>query len=176
MSMFPVASFLVSGSSTGTISFNNIPKSFTNLQVRVFGRGTTSFSPGLSLYVTPIGLSVSSSKRHYLTTTGTTPAVSTNSDASAGLVASIADGGATSNVYSNTILDILDWASETKNITLKGISGFDTNANGATTFGSSLLVRSSGTITGFNFFTDGNWIDGSRIDVYGISTSSQSGA
>jgi len=173
--MYPIASQTISGSSTNTVTFDNIPKSFAHLQIRVFGRGTTTFSGGLSLYVSPIGYTFTTTKRHWIDGNGST--VGSSNDSGAGLAVVIADGGALSGVYSNVILDILDWANANKNITYRGIGGYDSNGGTShAVLASGLIVPSGGTITGFTVQTDGNWVAGSVISLYGISTSSVTGA
>lgn len=169
-----IAGSTVSGSSTTTLTFDNIPKTFPHIQFRVFGRGATAFSGGLSIYTNPIGMTNSALRRHALTGNGSS--ASSTTDAGIGLTSLIADGGATANVFANVIVDILDWASTTKNMTIRGIGGYDSNGSGIVSLSSGLIVPSGGTLTGFNLQTDGVWIAGSRIDLYGITTSSVTGA
>ena len=171
---FIASSGVVTGSSTTTLTFDNIPKTFAHIQFRIFGRGTTTFSGGLSVYLNPIGQLNSATRRHALTGNGST-AGSTN-DAGIGLTSLIADGGATSNVFANVIIDILDWANTNKNQVFRAIGGYDSNGSGIVSLASGLIVPSGGTLTGFNIQTDGNWVTGSRIDLYGIGVSEQTGA
>jgi hypothetical protein len=172
--MFHIASQTVGAGGAASITFDNIPKAYTHLQVRVFGRGTTNFSGGLSLYVSIIGNTISANRRHWLDGNGSS--VLSNSDTGAGISATIADAGATANVFSNVILDILDWSNASKNLTLRSIGGYDSNGAGHAVLASGLYVPSGGTITGFIFNTDGNWVQGSRFDLYGLTTSQATGA
>jgi hypothetical protein len=166
--MYPIQSVTISGSSTTTVSFANIPTNFTHLQLRVFGRGTTSFSAGLSLYINPVGSTASATRRHFISGNGSS--VSVNGDTGVGLLSIIADASENSNVFANVICDILDWNNTNKSITFRGIGGFDNNGNGVITLASGLFALSSGTTTGLNIVTDGNWVAGSVLSLYGITT------
>jgi hypothetical protein len=166
-----IATVVVPSGGQSSVTFSNIPSTFTHLQVRVSGRGTTTFSGGLSLYVSPIGPTSSATKRHWLDGNGSSSGSSY--DSGSGLVAVIADGGALSNVYSAVILDILDWSNTSKNITFRAIGGYDSNGGtGHSVLASGLVVLSGGTTTGFTFQTDGNWVQYSQISLYGIKAAS----
>jgi hypothetical protein len=166
--MHHIQSVTVPSNTADALIFQNIPTDFTHLQFRVFARGTTSFSSGLSLYVTPIGMSISASRRHLLNASGA--AVASGGDSGQGLSGLLADAGAVSNIYANVIVDMLDWNSTSKNLTMKAYGGYDSNGYGVVSLSSAVFVRNTGTATGFYFNTDGNWVAGSRIDLYGITT------
>jgi hypothetical protein len=162
-----IATAVVDSSGASTITFSNIPQSYTHLQVRVFGRGTTTFSGGLSLYISPIGSTSSANKRHWLDGNGSS--IGSSNDSGSGLASIIADGGALSNVYSAVILDILDWSNTSKSIVFRAIGGYDSNGGTShSVLASGLFATSGGTTTGFTFQTDGNWIQYSQISLYGI--------
>ena len=166
-----IATVIVPSGGLSTVTFSNIPQNYTHLQVRVSGRGTTTFSGGLSLYVSPIGPTSSATKRHWIDGNGSS--VGSSYDSGSGLTTVIADGGALSNVYSAVILDILDWSNTSKNITFRAIGGYDSNGGTShSVLASGLVVLSGGTTTGFTFQTDGNWIQYSQFALYGIKVAS----
>lgn len=168
MAMFPIASTLVGAGGTSTIAFSNIPQTFTHLQLRVSGRGNTSFGEGLSTYIRFNGDSGNNYAWHRLRGNGS----STFSDA--GSTTSVAAFGATvgdtgvSNVFGALILDILDYRNTSKNKTLRGIGGVDRNGSGNAVVVSASWMSTSA-ITSLTAETDsGLWLQGTRIDLYGI--------
>jgi hypothetical protein len=174
MSMVWIASSGTLVSNTSTIDFSNIPNQFSHLQVRIFGRGTTTFGGGLSMYFTPYGFSQTATRRNVISGNGTSAYI--GGDSGSGVSGLVADGGALANVFSSIIYDILDWNSSNKNITGRAIGGYDSNGGtGIVTMSSSLNVG-SGSMTGFYLNTDGNWVAGSRVDLYGITSSQVTGA
>jgi hypothetical protein len=163
--MIPIATRLVD-SNTSAVNFANIPTTYKHLQARIVGRGTVSFGGGLSVYMGFTGLSTSATRRHNLLGNGSS--VLSSSDSGNGILGAVADGGAPADFFSSTIIDILDWQGAGKNITIHAISGYDTNGGGIVSSPSGLAVRSSGSATGIDFTTDGNWVAGSRFTLYGL--------
>ena len=176
MAMFPIASQTVGVGGAAQVTFTNIPQNYTHLQVRVFGRGNTSFSEGLSTYVHINQDGSNSYSWHRLRGNGASAfsdAGSTTSVAAFG--ATVGDTGVT-NVFGSLILDILDYANTAKYKTFKGIGGVDRNGSGNTVLVSALW-QSTAAINWLNFETDsGLWLQGTRIDLYGITTSPVTGA
>lgn len=150
---------------TSNLTFNSIPQTFTHLQARIWGRGTfNNAGSGLSVIMTFTGYTPI--YRHRLYGNGSS-ALSDNFSGSFGSVGSIPDVNASANVFGVSIFDILDYTSTTKNKTLRYLGGFDNNGSGVAVIGSS--VASGGAIANLDFTTDGNWVAGSRIDLYGIT-------
>jgi hypothetical protein len=168
MTMHHIQSATVPSNTADALVFANIPSEFTHLQFRVFARGTTAFSSGLSLYTTPVGMSITASRRHLLTGSGSS--ISSGGDSGQGLSGLIADANAPSGIFANVIVDVLDWNNPNKNLTIKGYGGYDANGYGVACISSLVFVRNTGIATGFYFNTDGSWVAGSRIDLYGITT------
>jgi hypothetical protein len=172
--MFPIASATVGAGGASSIVFNNISQDYTHLQARISGRGTTVFAGGLSVYLGITGVAASAGKRHFIQGNGSS--VTSNALDGFGVASVIADGGAGANVFSSSIMDILDWANPNKNISIKCISGYDSNGSGVVTLASGMWVVTSSNASGLTFNTDGNWVAGSRIDIYGLKISSNTGA
>jgi hypothetical protein len=73
------------------------------------------------------------------------------------------------------ITDILDYTNTNKNKTIKSISGYDKNGGGAVMISSGAWYNTSA-VTQINCYESANSAQYSRIDLYGISISSATGA
>lgn len=170
----------VSGSSTNAVTFNNIPQTFTHLQIRVFGRTSANYESD-AYNMQPNTNGTSNCRTHSLNGNGTN-AVSEDFGNSTNfyLTGTIPGNTAPANCFGVGITDILDYTSTSKNKTTRTISGFDpnnTNAVRRVNFGSGLWFATPEAITRLNVTANnGNFIAGTRIDLYGITVSSQTGA
>lgn len=168
--MYPIASVTI-GSNGSYCDFSNIPQTFTHLQLRVFGRGMTSFSPGLSLYV---AFNSDGTAANYVVhgLQGDGAAVATFSATNAGSIGVqnvLADSSATSGVFGLAISDILDYTSTSKHKTVRTLAGFDRNGGGRAALYSGLWMPSPiAAINKITVNTDGGFLAGSRFDLYGI--------
>jgi hypothetical protein len=169
--VFIVSSGFLS-SSAASIDFASVPQTFTHLQARIWGKGTYN-NAGSGLSVTCSFTGYTPLFRHRLVGNGSNP-ISQNYSTSFGSIGSVPDVNADASIFGANIFDFLDYTSTTKNKTLRYIGGFDRNGSGEVTLGSALA--SGGAISNLNFSTDGNWAAGTRIDLYGITTSSVTGA
>jgi len=177
MSMFPIATSGVLTGNTAEINFSSIPSTFTHLQLRIYGRGTTSFSDGLTLYTRFNNDSGSNYADHQLFGGGSS-AASTAGTSKTQMDASqiFADSSATANIFGVAIIDILDYANTNKNKVIRTLAGWDGNSTkGRATIASGLWM-STDAVSAIKLFIDGNFVAGSRADLYGISTSNATGA
>ena len=73
-------------------------------------------------------------------------------------------------------MDILDYTNTNKNKTIRAIAGFDANGSGTAGLWSSVYLDTSA-ITSIAVGTaNSNFAAGSRLDLYGITTSQVTGA
>jgi hypothetical protein len=153
-------------SSGTTASFTSIPQTYKHLQIRgnfllnangyiiaKFNNDTTSNYPGHSLYGD--GSAVTSSW---------------NGQAEIFLSSVYAAGGAVTypGVF---ITDIIDYASTTKNKTVKSFSGYDKNASGGDVeLNSGVWLNNTSGITSIQLITGGRTFQsGTTISLYGIN-------
>ena len=170
-----IATQTISGTGTTTITFDNIPQNFQSLKFHVWGRGTYNNSGGgLSVVIGYNGYSGTTNFRHQLLGDGANGSNASYATSN-GTVASLPDVNAASTIYGANIIEIVDYASPNKNKTLNYMGGFDRNGSGNIVIGSSFITLSTA-ITQVQLITDGNWGDGSRIDLYGFATSAARGA
>ncbi len=149
--------------SSGTITFSSIPSTYTHLQVRFNAIGTTS----ARIYMRFNGDTASNYNTHCLIGDGST-AFATNYAQSQMTIAQ--DGYGISTTYPNVgIVDIIDYASTTKNKTIRVLTGMDKN----TTLGEvglySGLWRSTSAVNSIVVRLDaGNFTTTSTVALYGI--------
>ena len=157
--------------SSGTVTFNSIPSTYTHLQLRVF----TRFSTGSVGQYDPLKIRFNSDTNsnysyHYLTGVGSVVNVgagNTQTQTWGGL----AGYGGTNSAFDASITDILDYTNTNKYKTIRTLSGTDNNGSGEAFFVSGLWQSTNAitsiTIdtvnTGSTFFTAN-----SSFALYGI--------
>jgi len=178
MSMFPISSGTLNTPSS--FEFTGIPQTFTHLQVRIYGRsvfdrGAGDVSP-VNNYVRFNGDAGNNYSNHSLSGTGSSIASSGSASNTAVVLGGTNPALRTlTGVYSNIIIDILDYANTNKNKTVKIIAGYDANGTGSVGMHSSVWLSTSA-ISTVGLFNDANYAIGTRFDLYGISTSTLTGA
>lgn len=162
-------------SANGSVIFSNIPQTFTHLQIRIKAKNTGT--SGAFDYSWMIVNNSSSYAYHRIWGDGSN--VSSGNGTSAG-VAYYAEFPTSSSGYANMfgtcIVDILDYTSTSKNKTIKSMFGHDQNGAGRVGMYSGVSLSTSA-INSIQF--NGNtyaFAAGSRFDLYGISSSSTTGA
>jgi len=172
-----IAGATVGAGGVSGVTFSSIPQTFTHLQVRVFGRGSVSFSDGLSAYLQANGDGASTSYAiHGLTSNGAS--ISSQSALNSGtysLQGALTDSNATAGTFGVAIFDLLDYTSTNKSKVIRCIGGHDRNGFGRASFGSGIYYSTS-PITQLILATDGTLQEHSRVDLYGITSSQVTGA
>lgn len=170
MSMIPIATLNGTGSSA-SVTFSNIPQTFTHLQIKanVF---TTASNYGLSL--TFNGDTGSNYTYHRLSGDGSGTYSSAATSQTYSQFWGISQG--TDTTYpTNFILDILDYTNTNKNKTNRILIGKDSNGSGEVGLYSGLWL-STNAITSITISSGINFATTSRFDLYGITNSPATGA
>ena len=173
--MYPIASQTVTSAQTYIATFTGIPQTFQHLEARIFARGTNS-GPNSDLIQINNDVYASNYRTHNLYGNGASVA-SADSGASTFWNGNLIPGSdSTSGIFGVSILTILDYTSTTKNKVFRSIGGYDTNGGGIAEIRSGVYFNSTiSPITTISFYV-ANAAVGSRVDLYGISTSSVTGA
>jgi hypothetical protein len=159
------------GSSSATITFSSIPATYTHLQIRGITRCTKADTSSENVVVALNSDSTYTNYRtHYLDGDGTGVAVGALQVSAfysnAGLTIS---NNATANVFSATIIDILDYTNTNKNTTVRVLTGIDTNGYGQVRLASSLWLNTSAVnALTFNPRSAGDFAQYSQFALYGI--------
>jgi hypothetical protein len=186
MSMVWIAGQQLSGNAS-SIAFSSIPNTFTHLQIKVFGRTDRGTYNVGTMNVQVNGDTGANYSQHFLRSAPASPSTGVEAFGYASQtsvnIGQCAGSTATSGIFGNIIIDILDYANTSKAKTLRGIGGVDTN--GAASGVAGFVQFSSGawfSTSAINSVTllpgDGasNFVSGTRADLYGITTSQATGA
>jgi hypothetical protein len=178
-----IQSLTVSGSSTASFDFNSIPQTFTHLQARVSIRLQASQSTPYDLTIVVNGATPANQFAfHRLSGDGSSPSSANYINDNLFRVPLCGPNAYhTANVFGAAVIDILDYTSTSKGKTLKALGGYDNGGSGANPYAGWINLTSSvwhGATTAINslsFASFGNFSIGSKIDLYGITSSPTTG-
>jgi len=165
--------------SSGTITFSSIPSTYKHLQIRFMAKTTLTASAGYTPVITLNGSSSSIYAEHFLTGDGSTAQASGGSSPSTtsiqlwrAMAGSKASTPTMSNIMAVCIIDILDYASTTKNKTVRYFAGLECNYAGTeswVTLGSGLYAATTA-VSSLDITTNsgGNFTTASTFALYGI--------
>lgn len=160
----------VTPSGTNTITFSSIPGTYKSLQIR----GICTDAGQNTLLMTVNGITSSGSyKVHSLEADGSAVTAATSTTSTQMLIAGRTYGLSNSASYfAGIIIDIHDYASTTKNKTVRSFSGFDANgtagAPGEIGLNSGLFINTAA-ITSITLSIASNFSTGSTFALYGIN-------
>jgi hypothetical protein len=156
-SAFDSLGAVVLTSSTSTVTFSNIPGTYTHLQIRVLSLPTTTTDGSLTLN----GNTAVHNHQLYGVGNASTPGVA--GIASQGYI----DAGGVSTSYpASYIIDILDYANTNKAKTVRSLFGYDYNGSGRVGM-TSMLYTSTLAVTQLSF-TVRTYGANSSFALYGI--------
>jgi len=174
-----IASATGTGSS-GTITFSSIPSTYSHLQIRILSKVTAT---GVASYPATLRLNGATGSiyaEHFLYGDGAAAGASAGNSPSTTSIAlwKISASSKTSSpnmadIMGVTIIDIHDYASASKNKTVRYFTGVDTNSSVANasyvTLGSGLYAATTA-VSSIDIITDGgtNFTTSSTFALYGI--------
>lgn len=174
MSMYPIATTGVLASNTTNIVLSNIPQTFNHLQLRIFGR-SSSAAFGTNVPGGFNGDGGNNYSYHYIGSNAASTFAGATASANALNFGWIAGTTSPSNTFSANVIDILDYTSTNKYKVVKSFNGTDGNSSALSLVGYwSGLWLSTAAITSINL--SNTFAAGTRVDLYGISTSTMAGA
>lgn len=151
--------------SSGTITFSSIPSTFKHLQIRMTCNDTNN---GNFLQMTVNNdTSASNYVRHFLKGNGSAASAGGTASGTYGSWLDSSYGGYATSTNSVKIIDILDYASTTKNKTFRGFFGYDGNGVGDVIISSGLWLSTSA-INRIDIIDSTNFTTGSTFALYGI--------
>jgi hypothetical protein len=147
--------------SSGTITFSSIPGTYQHLQLRINSKNTTGNNLELQ-FNSDTGANY---VRHYLRGNGST--VTASAQTAQNQIEFMGSGGGTPNP-AVLIIDIQDYASTSKNKTVRNFSGQDENGSGIVILSSGLWLNTNA-VTSITFkVSSGNFTTDSTFALYGI--------
>lgn len=153
--------------SSNTITFSSIPSTYKSLQIRIAGKSTRASN--MSTLVMQLNSDTGTNySRHSLQGNGTTPSANSNATYNYMLYTDLAAANLT-NINSVFIVDIIDYASTSKNKTARIFNGQDNNSGSGVVYLSSGLWMNTSAVNTITF-TDinANIASGSTFALYGI--------
>lgn len=174
MAMYPIAS-VPSQSGIATPTFSNIPQNFTHLQLRMHLRDTNA-AVATNAFLRFNGDGNGNYWYHKVRADGTSFTYDTTSGFMGYLILGTIPSNTTALVYGSVIIDIFDYSNASKGKSVKYTAGYDANGSGVVTFGGGFW-NSTAAITSIQCGADssGN-ATFTRIDLYGVTASSVTGA
>jgi hypothetical protein len=156
------------GSDSNTITFSSIPSTYTHLQFRILAKDTAG-SVGYHLEWRFNSDGGANYPSHALQGDGSSATAAGYTGLTYGTAVNIiATASHNANTYSGVIMDVQDYASTTKNKTVRVFGGYDNNGSGVVGLDSSVWLSTSA-ITSVVFTSDGpNYKSGTSISLYGI--------
>jgi hypothetical protein len=158
-------------SPTASVTFSNLgdfATTYKHLQIRIVAKDSFTGGGAGDFYLTFNGAS-SNFRDHYLVGQGISNVVS----GSYGYTSVIAQGDIMSSSAGNAnrfgayVIDILDYASTTKNKTTRTFLGYLADGRQSVSLSSGAWFSTSA-ITSFNLRSNANIVSGSRFSLYGI--------
>lgn len=174
MSMVWIGGQTLTNSVTGLIEFTGIPQNFTHIQARWFFRFAASGSyAGVYVNNDTTNLNYYS---HTLYGNGTSALSSAAPNNQSTILSGASpNSGTTVNVFEVALCDILDYTNTNKNKTLKWTWGWDENGAGQVGLSSGVWL-STAAVNRLSFNGASAFAAGTRVDLYGITSSQVTGA
>ena len=157
--------------SSNTITFNSIPGTYQHLQIRYIGKTAYNQISSSAILFRINGDTGTNYSTHRLIGGGSSAASQGYSSQTSFFGLGITNGSTTIvNMMGVGIIDIHDYASTTKNKTMRSIFGFDCNTNNVQeiTLGSGVWLNTSAITSLTLVANDGNWSTNTQIALYGI--------
>jgi hypothetical protein len=160
-----IATTTVGAGGAATITFSSIPSTYQHLQIRAFGKSTSSGQAARMTFNSDTG---SNYANHFLFGNGSAASAGAEtSQARINIYAFYADSS-NANVFGTGIVDILDYTNTNKNTTTRTLCAFDQNTAGNIGFQSGLWMNTNA-ITSITFAPQaGDWAQYSSFALYGI--------
>jgi len=144
--MFPLQVITVGPAGASSVSFTNIPGTYSHLQIRGIAKNGTSSGNETTLLVQFNSDSTYTNYfgRHLLYGDGSTAAAAANNTSSwVGATAGAIAQQSTANTYSAFVTDILDYSNGNKNKTVRTLTGADYNGSGTIVLASGLWINTA---------------------------------
>ena len=158
---------IATATGSGSISFTSIPSTYKHLQVRVLAQDDTVSVGNLILQ---LNLDTGANyTRHYITADGASVSAVGQTAQTSIIAGQIQGNTPSSSIMGIAIWDLIDYASTTKNKTVRSIGGYDANGSGNIRLTSGLWLNTAA-ITSIQLKTSGGgaFSSTSVFSLYGI--------
>ena len=167
-----IATTTVGAGGASTITFSSIPQTYTHLQIRGISRNNSG--GGANDFGGQLRFNSDSGNNyngHTLYGTGSSAAAYAFGQGTFAYAFDTSGSAATSNAFSVSVIDILDYANTNKNTTLRQLGGYDGNdTNGIVRLMSAVWMNTAA-VTSITLDTGGyNFAQYSQFALYGIKS------
>ena len=167
--MEPIATTLINGTTTSTVSFLDIPQNYKHLHLRIFAKGAnTGNGVGTGSKMIFNGDSLGTNYwRHGINAYASGIGANNSNDNDFWDIIGSASG--LTSMFAINVIDILDYTNPNKNKVTRNLCGEDTNGNGSRLGPASGLWNNTQPITSITLVSmGGTLVNGSRFSLYGI--------
>lgn len=171
--MFPLQVITVGPAGATSVSFTNIPNTYSHLQIRGIARVDNTGTVGNDNVEARFNSDTGSNYDfHYLYGNGSSAGAGNGTNQTYMLCGKPSNASATSGVFGGFVIDVLDYANTNKYKTVRVLTGVDNNGSGQMFFNSNLW-RNTNAITSMSFFYQSQkFVEGSQFAIYGIKAAS----
>ena len=164
-----IATVSVGSGGAASVTFDNIPSTYSHLQIRAIARRTGSATSTPTDWLRFNQDTGSNYTWHYLYGDGSSATAGASNPQDRAYVLFLTAGGQTANTFAVSVIDVLDYANTNKYKTIRAIGGNDNNdINGIAKFYSSAWMSTSA-ITRIDLDTDADdFAQYSHFALYGI--------
>ena len=168
-SMEPISAITLTAAQS-SIEFNNIPGTYTHLQIRAIAKDSSTSTGYDFLTMQFNGDTGSNYNTHYLEGTGSGSGTSGAATSAAHIYAGncARSNASYASMFAASVIDILDYANTNKYTTVRTLAGLDYNGSGGVDFQSGAW-RNTNAVTSIKFYVSGvNISQYSHFALYGI--------
>jgi hypothetical protein len=166
-----ISTTTVGAGGVSSVTFSGIPSVYKHLQVRILERGLFSSYSQAGLRVRMNSDTGSNYSWHVLRGTGSSALAEASANDSVMGLSEQVQAGATANVFSGLVMDILDYKDTNKYKTIRTLGGYDANGSGNITLTSGSW-RNTSAVTSLTFayvgLPDEGFAQYSSFALYGI--------
>jgi hypothetical protein len=162
-----IATVAVGSGGTASAEFTSIPSTYKHLQVRFLTRSSVS-DLDAALIMQFNGDTAANYAWHLIRGSGSAVLATANFPDTNIWAGTIVGNNSTANVFGAGVIDILDYASTSKNKTTRELSGFDANGSGYVQFHSGARYNTAAISSIKLFFSGSNLMQYSHFALYGI--------
>ncbi len=156
-------------SNTASVTFSSIPQDYKHLQIRHVVKSTAAFND-VEFHFRINGITTSSYRSHRLTGNGSSVASGSTATVTYGRIGRLigSGSGVNASAFGANVADVLDYASTTKNTTVRALYGYHGNTVQVELASSALFTTAA--VTSFELFPEPSFLfsTGSRFSLYGI--------
>jgi hypothetical protein len=165
-----IATVSVGSGGQSSVAFTSIPSTYKHLQVRAISRSSRNDSSAFATWVMNVNSDTGSNYTYHRLYGNGTSAGADGSGVYPSTYFYQMPTVTTSNIFGVAVWDILDYASTSKNKTIRFLGGSDLNGNGYVSLGSGLWINNTTAISSISLTIDGgsNFTQYSSFALYGI--------